>query len=275
MREKIPKAEFAVIGGSGTFSIEFPEDLKRGDLQVLQSGLTFKTPYGESPAFTLFKIKDSGVLTCKMHGWRRGGSRACASKQVFWILKEAGVKRILAEGGVGSINQLLNPRDIVIPNDFIDFSTRKDTSVVGEHLLIMRQPICPQIHRVLLDSSRKHHLERVFERGVYLVTEGYRFESRAEISMMRQWGADIVGQSLAPEVYLARDIGACYAGIYMVVNYAEGVVRDWDHDELKAIFYEESKKIGQIIIDALNELIDAKRVCGCMELRKETLLKER
>ena len=63
---------------------------------------------------------------------------------------------------------------------------------------------------------------------------------------MKRLGGDIIGQSFAPEVFLARDIGACYAGIYLVVNYAEGVVRDWEHDELKAVFFDESEAMSRM-----------------------------
>ena len=44
-------------------------------------------------------------------------------------------------------------------------------------------------------------------------TDGRHFESPAEIAMLNGH-ADIVGQSICPEVYLAREIGACYAGLY-------------------------------------------------------------
>jgi 5'-methylthioadenosine phosphorylase len=103
------------------------------------------------------------------------------------------------------------------------------------------------------------------------VTDGPRFESAAEVDYMRRLGGDVVGQSLAPEVFLARDIGACYAGIYIVANYAEGVVRDWEHDELKAVFFEESETIARIVLDAVSSApLDG--ACGCMELRKPSLL---
>jgi len=277
--EKIPKASFAIIGGSSTFSIDFPEEVGASGIEIIDSNLTFETPFGESPRFKLFTILDhknekKRGLTCKMHGWRPKVDRGESSSRVFWVLKEAGVKKIIAEGGVGSINHLLNPRDIIIPTDFIDFTCRKGLSLVGEHLLIMRQPICPQIHAALLSSAQKYHPGRVFDRGIYIVTEGPRFESCAEVSMIRQFGADVVGQSLSPEVYLARDIGACYAGVYLVVNYAEGIVKDWGHDELKNIFYEESKKIGQIVLEALRNITNSQKDCRCMEFRKPTLLKD-
>ncbi len=88
---------------------------------------------------------------------------------------------------------------------------------------------------------------------------------------MRRLGGDVIGQSFAPEVFLARDIGACYAGIYIVVNYAEGVVKEWEHAELKDIFFDESEAIGRCVIDVMSET-DLDAECGCSDLRKPSLL---
>jgi len=82
---------------------------------------------------------------------------------------------------------------------------------------------------------------------------------------------DVVGQSFCPEVWLARDIGACYAGIYLIVNYGEGVVREWEHDVLAQIFHEDAGLMGRILLHALAALPDDDD-CHCRELRKPTLL---
>lgn len=268
---KIPKANFAIIGGSSTYSLNFPEDLNHPQVKILEKDLVFETPWGKSPFFKLFAFGDKKVLTTKMHGWRNSVSRGDASPQVFYCLHKAGVKRIIAEGGVGSINPLLEPRDVILPTDYIDFTQRKDLKVLDGYLLIMRNPICPEIHTLLYKNTLKIY-PRVFQRGVYAATEGYRFESRAEIEMLKRASADVVGQTMVPEVYLARNIGACYAGIYLVVNYAEGIVKDWEHKDLKDIFYKESAKVGEILLNALSELSEDKK-CSCEDLRKPTLLK--
>ncbi|MPN05494.1 S-methyl-5'-thioadenosine phosphorylase [bioreactor metagenome] len=135
----------------------------------------------------------------------------------------------------------------------------------------MRDALCPEMRKTLLDTTRQQFDGRIFSRGVYAVTDGRHFESPAEVSMMRGH-ADIVGQSLCPEVYLAREIGACYAGLYFVVNYGEGVVKDWSHQDLHDIFYNDAPMISQIIIDTIRKL-SAKGSCECRDLRKETLLK--
>ncbi|XER11566.1 Purine nucleoside phosphorylase [Sporomusa aerivorans] len=268
----LPQAEIAIIGGSGTLSLDFPAALNRQDVEILQHEMVFDTPYGQTPPFLLFRLGDKKVLTCRMHGWRQGTSRADASRQIFWLFREAGVKKILAEGGVGTVNHLLDTRDVVIASDYIDQSMRKDVGLEGHYLLIMRQALCPHLRQILITAAETRPLHRVFRRGVYAVTDGRHFESPAEVAMLKGQ-ADIIGQSLCPEVYLAREIGACYAGLYTVVNYGEGVVKDWEHSELSQIFYEDADKIGHILLDAVSRM-DIEQTCGCANLRKPTLLKK-
>ncbi len=271
---RVPAAQFGICGGSGSLSFDFPAALNDERVTVLAENLVFDTPFGRSPAFTHFLVAgplgEREALAVKMHGWRRGVKRADASLQAFWVFHEAGVRKVLADGGVGSLNYLLDPRDVVIPNDFIDLSIKQDIYVRGDHLLIMRQPICPDMASHLQRRATAS-FPRVFGRGTYLVTDGPRFESPAEVDYMKRLGGDIIGQSLSPEVFLARDIGACFAGIYLVVNYGEGIVRDWAHEELKSAFFEESETISGVVVDAIS-LTDLDAACGCMELRKPSLL---
>lgn len=299
----VPAAEFGLIGGSSTLSLRFPEDIPGHQVRVLAKNLQFETPYGPSPLFKLLELpppkgppegqakgqtarqsQPVRALTVRMHGWRHGVTRADASRQLFWVFQQAGVKQVLAEGGVGSVSHLLELRDIVIANDYIDLSMRQDVGLGGPYLLIMRDPVCRRLGEALAQAAEavptgRGEPHRVFRRGVYAVTDGRHFESRAEVQAMKHMGADVVGQSMAPEVYLAREIGACFAGAYMVVNYAEGIIRDWEHKDLADIFYGEAEAMGRILLKAWEAAAfgpqqQAATACGCQELRKETLLKD-
>lgn len=272
--EEIPSVEFGLCGGSGTLGFDFPGGLNDPRVTVLARDLEYDTPYGMSPKFTHFRVHgDSGpreALAVKMHGWRRGVKRADASLQTFWVFAQARARKVLSDGGVGSLNHLLDPHDVLVPTDFIDLTTRQDIYVRGDHLLIMRKPVCG----VLADVLAKHAeaaFPRVFRRGTYLVTDGPRFESVAEVDYMRRLGGDVIGQSFAPEVVLARDIGACFAGVYIVVNYGEGVVKEWEHSELKAIFHDESATLSRIVVDAVASA-DLDADCDCASFRKPSLL---
>ena len=271
--EQVPQASFGLVGGSGTLSSDFPARTKDADVTILADELHFATPYGASPAMRLFSVGDKRVLTCRMHGWRSGVTRADASRQVFWVFRAAGVRRILSEGGVGTVNKLLDLRDFLIPDDYLDLSCRKDVMLDGRYLLIMRDALCPELRKALIAATRKHFDGRIFPRGTYAVTDGRHFESPAEVAMM-QGHADIVGQSIAPEVYLAREIGACYAGLYFTVNYGEGIRRAWSHADMADIFYDDAPMIGEILLDTIRSIDADDKHCECESLRKETLLKD-
>lgn len=271
--QEIPQAAYAVVGGSGTLSSNFPAGLPDEDVEIISDNMHFETPYGMSPAMRLFRVGDKRVLTVKMHGWRSGVTRADASRQVFWTFREAGVRRIISEGGVGTVNKLLDLRDFIIPDDYLDLSVRKDVMLDGRYLLIMRDALCPELRQALIQATKKRFTGRVFTRGTYAVTDGRHFESPAEVAMMNGH-ADIVGQSIAPEVYLAREIGACYAGLYFTVNYGEGIREKWSHEDMSNIFYDDAPMIGEIILETIRQVDADDCHCECRELRKETLLKD-
>lgn len=268
----IPKADYAVVGGSGTLSSNFPANVKDEDVKIVAENLYFDTPYGKSPAFRHFTVGEKHVLTVRMHGWRSGVTRADASRQVFWVFREAGVKRIISEGGVGTVNKLLDIRDFMVPDDYLDMSTRKDVMLDGRYLLVMRDALCPELREALIKATKKRFDGRIFTRGTYAVTDGRHFESPAEVAMLNGH-ADIVGQSMCPEVYLAREIGACYAGLYFTVNYGEGI-KKWSHQDMTDIFYDDAPMIGEIILETIRNVDAEDRKCECLELRKETLLKD-
>ncbi|MGV8083375.1 MAG: MTAP family purine nucleoside phosphorylase [Coriobacteriia bacterium] len=270
----VPPAEFGVIGGSGSLVFAFPAALGDERVTVLAENLTFETPFGHSPTFTHFRIGERlgerHALSVRMHGWRRGVRRRDASLQVFWVFHEAGVRKVIADGAVAALNHLLDPADIVVANDFVDLTGAQDLYVSGDHLLLMHQPICPDLSARLAGGARQS-FPRVYARGTYVATEGPRFETAAEADAMRRLGGDIVGQSLAPEVFLARDIGACYAGIYVVLNYSEGAIHEWEQADVRQRQFDQSETIARIVLDTVAEA-DLTADCGCMRYRKRSLL---
>jgi 5'-methylthioadenosine phosphorylase len=61
----------------------------------------------------------------------------------------------------------------------------------------------------------------------YVCTEGPRLETAAEIDLAAELGADVVGMTLCPEVWLAAELGLKYASLGIVTNFATG---RWHHD---------------------------------------------
>jgi 5'-methylthioadenosine phosphorylase len=63
----------------------------------------------------------------------------------------------------------------------------------------------------------------VHPKGTYACTDGPRLETAAEIRFLAGAGADMVGMTLCPEAFLARELEICYAPVGYLTNYAEGV----------------------------------------------------
>ena len=127
----------------------------------------------------------------------------------------------------------------------------------------MRDIICPDLHDILVEEALKD-FRRVSRRGVYAVSEGPRFESAAEVRMQRDAHCDICGQTMMPEAALARAIGAHYASIYLISNYAEGINPDWEKT-IHAIYEETAPKIGRIMIRAIAAIDPEKIECHCQD----------
>lgn len=133
----------------------------------------------------------------------------------IWAMKELGVRRILATNSVGSLNPEINVGDMVIPDDFINFTSRTPRSFYDDmpvaYHVDMAPAYCPDIRKALIDASHKIHKGATHDQAVIVIIEGLSFSTPAEQRMFRQWGADLVGMTTMPEAILAREAALCYA----------------------------------------------------------------
>ena len=269
IRKEIPQAEYAHIGGSGTWGDDFPENVGIEGVKILDSDMEFETPFGTTVPMKLFEIpaeitadhKKHVVLDMPFHGWfGLSPYLDTPSERVFWVLQRAGVKWILADGSGGGINPLLDPGDVIIPDDLIDQTKRVSyLSKFTDKIVRMRDIVCPDLAAILYNEALKEY-PRVFGRGTYAVDEAPRFETKAEIQRLYDQHCDICGHTMMPEAALARAIGAHYAAIYIVSNCAEGIDPDWKRP-IFDIYAECAPKFSRIMVRAL-AAIDPEKI-GC------------
>jgi 5'-methylthioadenosine phosphorylase len=145
----------------------------------------------------------------------------------IYALKDMGVSRIVAWTGPGAINPHYKVGQFVVAHDVIDETgDRKSTFFEKGGLGFIRQnPVfCPNLRNLLLEVLKEQGLNHS-DKGVYVCTQGPRLETPAEIKKFASYGGDLVGMTLVPEVFLARELEMCYAALCYVTNYAEGVAR--------------------------------------------------
>ena len=271
----IPHVAHAVVGGSGTSAIVFPAGLDDSRVRILAADVSMDTPFGQCPPLTHVSVvgpelREREALVVAMHGWNPGDDRRQSSLALFWALREAGVRRIVAESGVGSITQNFRPRDLVVPHDVLDLTPQVGGRIAPDQVVLMRRPFCPEIRAQLWEGAQRLAADRAthaFDRAVVAATEGTRFETAAEVLAYARLGADLVGSGVCPEVFLAREIGACYATLAGVLNYAEGVRPRWDYELLEEIVREDARLLGNLLLTALTQIPEVIG-CNCQSYRK-------
>ena len=262
----------AVLGGSGAYQL-----LQQQVLGTEEDCITLETPFGQSAPVHRFVSENLELLFLSRHGETDYSITApfVNYRANIYALKSCGVERIISWSGPGIINTAYKPGEFILPNDIIDETRTRETTFFknrGIGFIRQNEPFCPHIrlalHETLHENGIPHH-----EQAVYVCTEGPRLESPAEIRKFRILGGDLVGMTLSPEAFLARELEMCYAPFCYLTNFAEGVVkRDFEKGKLfEGMQTEEESTLVENTISLFPELIqtclqklkDMDRQCDC------------
>ena len=212
-----------LLGGSGAYA------LPPGTLGERLSSRRVRTPYGLSNPVHHCESDGFRFLFLSRHG-EKGYEKTAPYvnyRANIYAAKSLGVTRIVAWTGPGAISRKVRPGDLVLPDDLLDFTrNRPSTFYEGKGIGFLRQfPVFCETLRDALRSAapRREGGRKVHFGGTCACTEGPRLETSAEIRFLARAGADLVGMTLCPEAFLARELEICYAAVAYVTNYAEGV----------------------------------------------------
>ncbi len=213
---------FGLITGSGFYDIP---DLERRSVDAIE------TPFGEA-RITTGRWRGRPIAFVPRHGSaHRVPPAAINYRANVWALRETGVDSVLATAVSGALDPSLGLGALVSISDVLNFTSgRADTFFDGERDAFdparlhvdMTHAYSPELRRHLVDAARMEGIDLV-DGGVYCTTDGPRFETPAEIAMMRHLGGDLVGMTGYPEVVLAVEAGMRYASIGVVSNPAAGL----------------------------------------------------
>ena len=171
-------------------------------------------------------------------------------------LKELGIQCVLATAAVGSMRKELQPGDMAVVGDFIDFTKRRNCTAFDQpgevvvHVDFSR-PYCPVVSSAMEQAARELGIS-MGRRVTYMCVDGPRYETPAEVKMFAQWGGDVVGMTGVPEVVLAREMGMCYGALAIMTNYAAGVTdQPLSHQEVLACMSERQRSVQGILSRAV------------------------
>lgn len=252
--------KIAIIGGTGVY-----------DMAVLRNVTEehTDTPYGEV-LYQTGEYNGKPVVFMARHGRKHSIAPHMINYRAnIWALKQLGVTHVLSTTAVGSINMLMEPGDFVFVDQFLDFTKcRKNTFYEADgrgvvHLDVT-EPYCPSLRRKLSEAAARLGFTS-HNGGVYVCTEGPRFETPAEIRMFERLGGDLVGMTNVPEVVLANEAELCYATISMVTNYAAGISPEpLTHGEVYSLMKENQERLKQLLLKTIDGLDTSDRAdCTC------------
>lgn len=244
-----------VIGGSG---LEDPSILKEHE------EITFETPYGR-PSSTLLHgtLNGTPVVILSRHGRQHTITPSMVNNQAnIWALKNAGCTHILATTACGSLREDFGRGDLIVPDQFIDFTRHRPVTFFNEFEsgkmkhTPMADPFDGKLRQLIIQAAGELGMT-IHKKGTIITIEGPRFSTRAESRMFITWGADLVNMSTAPEAILANEIGIPYAAIAMSTDYdswkADEIPVSWE--EVLKVFGENVNKVLRLLQEVIPRII--------------------
>jgi 5'-methylthioadenosine phosphorylase len=204
-----------IIGGSGLYDIE---------------GLTHREEIGVSTPFGDPSDKIlSGVLSGRRVYFlpRHGRGHRILPTEInhranIFALRSLGVRFVIAVTAVGSLKDNYHPRDILLPDQFFDRTSRREHHTffgrgIAAHVMFA-DPISAGLRKLLLEETRATGCT-VHDGGTYVCMDGPAFSTRAESNANRQLGFDVIGMTNLPEAKLAREAEIALATLAMITDY--------------------------------------------------------
>lgn len=204
-----------IIGGTGLYDL---------DGFSAREEILVDTPFGEpSDAIVGGQFAGRKVFFLPRHG---RGHRILPSelnhRANIYALRSLGVRWIICVTAVGSLKEDYHPRDIVLPDQFFDrTSRRRQHTFFGRGIVAhigFSEPISAGLRAILHDAAAAQQ-RRVHNGGTYVNMDGPAFSTRAESETNRRLGFDVIGMTNLPEAKLAREAEIALATMAMVTDY--------------------------------------------------------
>ncbi|WP_414660783.1 MTAP family purine nucleoside phosphorylase [Horticoccus sp. 23ND18S-11] len=166
-------------------------------------------------------------------------------------LADLGFKDIVSLNSVGSLKRELPPGTFVSCADYVGLqqgpATFFDQELRGGAPLIANNLI-PQLIAALAPEFTIHPGK------VYVQMRGPRFETKAEIRIVKDWG-DVIGMTAAHEADLCTEAGLRYNSLALIDNYANGLEgTEIDFAKFKDLVKDNQAKVNRLFVRLLEIL---------------------
>jgi len=236
------KADIGVFGGSGFYS--FLENVEEIEME---------TPYGK-PSDKIAIATYEGKRIAKNHQFP---PHMIPYRANLYAMKKLGVKKILAPTSSGSLRADIKPGDFVICDQFVD----RTKHISSAH------PYCPELRKIAIQVGKDLGIT-THEKGTVVVIQGPRFSTVAESRWFSKMGWDVINMTQYPEVYLARELGICYANIALITDYDAGLegrddIEPVTEEAVLKVFAENNEKVKNMLFEVIKRIDLENSNCTC------------
>lgn len=261
-------SDIGIIGGTGIYNAELLDNPK---------SIKIFTPYGStSDLITIGEYNDRSVAFIPRHGKDHTiPPHKVNSRANIWALHSLGVSRIIAPSAVGSLQDNYKPGDIILPDQFLDFTKRRDYTFYDEgnvcHISCA-DPFCNELRDIFLKVGKKLKYN-VHDKSTYICIEGPRFSTRAESKYFKDiLHGDIIGMTLIPECILAREMEICYVSIATVTDYDVWYENPVSSKEILEVLSKNTSKIKELLAKFIPSIPGTRNKCKCKDSLKDAMV---
>ncbi len=262
--------KIGIIGGSGLENPEILQDYKE---------INVDTPFGKpSSPLIAGKINGVDVIILSRHGKKHEIPPTQINNRAnIYALKYQGCKHIISTTAVGSLREDICRGDFVILDQFIDFTKQRNLTFYdrfdfGPIHTQMANPFSEMLRKKIIQSCEELNFN-YHKSGTVITIEGPRFSTIAESKMFRQWGADVINMSIAPEAILAKEAEVEYATIAMSTDYD-----CWKQNEepvsweaIKEVMKKNVEKVKQVLIKTIEKISDQETLKSDLKFIKDKI----
>jgi 5'-methylthioadenosine phosphorylase len=203
-----------LIGGSGLYNLP--------GLKITDE-IALRTPFGTpSDSYFLGTLSSVPVAFLARHGRHHQLLPTEVNYRAnIWGFRKLGCSWLMAASACGSMKEAYKPTDIVLPDQFLDLTKRRDSTFLGDGC-VGHVSFSHPVSSILLDAleaAGKAEKAVVHLGGTYVCIEGPQFSTKAESLLYRSWGVDVIGMTNATEAKLCREAGIAYASMCLVTDY--------------------------------------------------------
>ena len=208
------QAVLGIIGGSGIYDLPGLENAREERIE---------TPWGE-PSAPLRMLEIAGLPVVFLSRHDRGHRLSPSDinyRANIDALKRAGVTDLVSLSACGSFQEELPPGTLVLVDQFVDRTHKRESSFFGMGLVAhvsMAHPVSPRLRLHLAEAALAEDIG-IVRGGTYVCIEGPQFSTLAESLTYRSLGYSVIGMTNMPEAKLAREAEICYATVAMVTDF--------------------------------------------------------